>query len=123
MASVINLASQRINTDVAGHTYIPERAGDTPGSPVGLVPSEVASAAHSGAFDGSLGFLSGGIHPEALLDKLLPVNNSEVVPTDSKPGRTGGLVPRGTGTLAPGPAGAVAAARSTLAKVRARLQI
>jgi hypothetical protein len=122
MASVINLASQRINTDVAGHTYIPEPEGHTPGSPVGVVPSEVAAEVSTGTAEG-LSFLSGGLHPESIIEKLTPKSNAEVVPTDSKPGRTGGLVPRGTGTLAPGPAGAVAQARSTLAKIRTRLKV
>jgi hypothetical protein len=123
MASIINTAAQRINADTAGLTYLPEAPGTTPGSPAGLVPSELASAVRTGVADGSLGWLSGGLHPESLVNDLLPQNSAEVVPTDSKPGRTGGLVPRGTGTLAPGPAGAVAAARSTLAKIRASLRI
>lgn len=123
MAAIINTAAQRINASTAGLTYLPEAPGHTPGSPVGLVPADVASAAHTGTADGSLGWLSGGIHPEAIVKDLLPVNTAEIQPSDSTPGRTGGLVPRGTGTLAPGPAGAVAQAKSTLAKIRARIRI
>ena len=122
MASTVHLAAQRINTDTAGHTYIPEPPGATPGSPAGLVPSEVASVVSRGTSEG-LGFLAGGVHPEAILESLVPSSTAEVLPTDSKPGRQGGLIPRGTGTLAPGPAGAAAMARSTLAKIRSALKV
>ena len=122
MASIIHTAAARINADTAGLTYLPEAPGQTPGSPVGIVPAEVAQKVATGTSEG-LGFVAGGIHPETLLAGLLPANNAAVVPSDSKPGRTGGLIPRGTGTLAPGPAGAVAQARSTLAKIRTRLKI
>jgi hypothetical protein len=126
MASIINLASQRINSDTAGLTYLPEAPGQTPGSPVGLVPSEVAQKVTTGTSEG-LGFITGGLHPEAILEAAVPGSHAEVVPTDSKPGRTGGLVPRANGTLGPGPAGAAAQARATLAKtyndLRSRLKI
>ena len=122
MASIIHTAAQRINADTAGLTYLPEAPGFTPGTQAGAVPSEVGHLASAGTLDGNLGWLSGGLHPESIVKALLPQNNAEVVPTDSKPGRQGGLIPRGTGTLAPGPAGAVAQAQSTLGKGVAKLR-
>jgi hypothetical protein len=117
MASIILTAAQRANADVAGHTYVPELPGQTPGSPVGKTATEVFQEVTHGTSEG-LGFLAGGVHPESVLAGLGPLNTAEVAPTDSRPGKLGGLVPRPSGTLAPGPAGAAATVRSTYAKVR-----
>jgi hypothetical protein len=116
MASIIHAAAARTNASVAGHTYVPELPGREPGAPVAATTREVVDKVTG---DG-LGFLSGGFHPEHL---PTVVNADEIRPTDSRPGLVGGLRPRGQGTVAPGPAGAAAAARSTLAKVRSRLKI
>ena len=118
MASIIHTAAQRLNTDTAGLTYVPETP---PGAPVSATVSEVGAKLLHGTSEG-LGFLTGGTHPESI-GSVANLNTNEVQATDSRPGKMGGLVPRVTGTVAPGPAGAAASARSTWAKLRKGLGI
>ena len=58
------------------------------------------------------GWMGGGFHPEA--SPALPPVTATTVATNSVPGRFGGLIPRPTSTVAPGPAGAAAVRRSAL---------
>ena len=55
-------------------------------------------------------YLSGGIHPEGVTTMLAPVTRDLSRATDSLRGPLGGLVPRGNGSQAPGPAAASATA-------------
>jgi len=120
MASIIHTAAQRINADTAGVTYLPQQA---PGMPAAPTITEVTGALLHGTSEG-LGFLTGGIHPENLpLQSFHPLQTAEVVPTDSRPGLLGGLIPRPQGTVAPGPAGGASQLSATVAKLRARLKI
>jgi hypothetical protein len=124
MATTILLGARQINADTAGLTHLPEPEGHTPGSPVGLVPTEVAATvAHGTPSSEGLGFLTGELHPEAVVADVVSGSKAVVRATDSVPGRLGGLRPRETGTVGNGPAGAAAQARSTLAKIRSTLRI
>jgi hypothetical protein len=119
MASVIIQGARRTNADIAGHTYVPDLEGHTPGAPAIESPTELAGRL-PGVLDG-FSFISGGTHPENIVPDIH--STAETVATDSKVGRLGGLVPRSTGTVAPGPSGGAAQAKATLAKVRSRLRI
>ncbi len=119
MASVLIPASQRFNANVAGQTHVVPNE-TPPGTPHAAQPTEVVANIPSatGALDL---ILAGGSHPENIIPPVVATNLTRA--SDSLAGKMGGLVPRFTGTLAPGPAGAAASARSTLDKIRRRLNL
>ena len=69
-------------------------------------------------------YLSGGLHPEGAGTLLAPVTRDLSRATDSLVGPLGGLIPRGNGSQAPGPAAAAATSElrtgTTAALVTAR---
>jgi hypothetical protein len=108
-------ASNKINADIAGLTTTTSTEAPAGDSAAG----RAASSAASTLLGGDLGsILAGGLHPEAA---LAAADTSIVKPTDSLLGKLGGMIPRGHGTQAPGPAGAAANVRQTVARAPGRI--
>jgi hypothetical protein len=117
MSTIVYPAARRMAADTAGYTGTPQ---PNPGAPSSVTPVELVSQIPTAA--GDLGhMLAGGLHVENLVP--VPVSTAEARATDSIRGAYGGLKARATSTVGPGPAGAAAAARSTLQKLRATLGI
>lgn len=118
MSAIVYQGARHANASTAGVTQ-PDLAHAGMPAPVDTVDSAIRYA--HGGLSPLDSWLGGGIHPETPL--LTPPSALLVTPTDSTPGRHGGLVPRSNSTVAPGSAGSAASARSTLAKVRTKLGI
>jgi len=107
MSAILYPASQWADAQTGANT-------GSGGSPV-VAGVDVAGAAQRLAHGGIStleSWMGGGAHPEAV--PALPPVTATTVPTDSVPGRFGGLIPRPASTVAPGPAGAAATQRSNL---------
>lgn len=126
MSALGYLGATQKNADVAGQTG----QGLTPGEKLTMAtPSGntgIAEAAHTIAagVPDIESLWGGGVHPEMLTNLgehlVAPATGLEQA-TDSVEGKLGGLVPRLKSTVAPGPAGGAAQARSTLDKGLKRL--
>ena len=106
MTAPLNLAANRLNADTAGQTNAEPQPHTTAGPTLAEVTHQVEGFDLGGLF-------AGGIHPEAPI--LHSVSTALARATDSVRGPLGGLTPRGNGTVAPGPAAAVASAQAAVA--------
>ena len=97
MAGPLLLAAERTLSDVAG--AVREKAA-APAPPL-PTPQELLAP----LTDSLSGLVSGGSHPEAA---PVMVQKAPVVPTQSRPGPTGGLQPKLGSAQSPGPAGPAA---------------
>lgn len=112
MSAISLVGANKTNTDTAGQT---RSAADleTPGEPAGLLISDI--------IEKPLDFVSGGLHPESILHGAETDSTELVKATDSIKGKLGGLIPKASSTLAPGPSGGANAARSTLVGVPSKV--
>lgn len=97
MAGPILLSVERTLTDVKGQIA---GNGSAPAPPT--ITTQEALAPLTDALSG---LVSGGVHPEGA---PLIVDKAPTVATQSRPGPTGGLVPRLASVQSPGPAGLAA---------------
>lgn len=133
MAAIGYLGATQQNADTAGLTSPePQVIIGTHGVPMRVealgraAPDEAQMAAHTattaahGLFSPLDELVSGGIHPEGL-GIVNSIGTDLVRATDSVRGPLGGLIPKPGSTVAPGPGGGVAEAKSTLQKALHRI--
>lgn len=113
MPAVLNAAAHKVNTDTAGVTGPPADPTQAPGAKLPASPAEVLSYIPT-EFGDLTGLFGGNPGPS---DQYVPVNASLTIPSGSRAGALGGLVPDFRNTLSSGEA-AVAEAAPVAAPVR-----
>ena len=107
MSAILYPTSQWLDSQRGANT-----GASAPPLPAGVDVVGSASRFVHGGVSKLESWMGGGIHPEtATAPPPLTVLSN---PTDSVAGRFGGLIPRPTSTVAPGPAGSSAVQRSNL---------
>jgi hypothetical protein len=111
MSAIVFQGARHASADTAGVT---QTDLSNPGLAFGIDAADAARRALAGALSPLESWMGGGIHPEAA---IAPAASTDLAyATDSVVGRFGGHVPRPGSTVAPGPAGGAAQARSTFFK-------